>query len=45
MPVVHRDFPGMVHDFMTIQELAPAAAERDPICDDLRTLLDPTRRK
>jgi acetyl esterase/lipase len=41
--VVHRDFPGLFHGFMTIQSFPPAASARDLICGDLRELLDPIR--
>jgi acetyl esterase/lipase len=41
--VVHRDFPGLFHGFMTIQSFPPAASARDLICGDLRELLEPTR--
>jgi acetyl esterase/lipase len=43
VPVVHRDFPGLFHGFMTIQSFAPAASARDMVFDDLRQLLDPSR--
>jgi acetyl esterase/lipase len=39
--VVHRDFPGLFHGFMTIQSFPPATSARDLICGDLRGLLDP----
>jgi acetyl esterase/lipase len=42
VPVVHRDFPGLFHGFMTIQSFAPAASARDVVFADLRQLLDPT---
>lgn len=38
--VVHRDFPGLFHGFMTIQSFPPAASARELVCDDLRRLLD-----
>jgi acetyl esterase/lipase len=38
--VVHRDFPGLFHGFMTIQDFAPAASARDLVCGDLRELLE-----
>jgi acetyl esterase/lipase len=41
--VVHRDFPGLFHGFMTIQSFAPAASARDLVCSDLRELLDSAR--
>jgi acetyl esterase/lipase len=40
--VVHRDFPGLFHGFMTIQSFSPAASARDLICADLRGLLEPS---
>ena len=40
--VVHRDFPGLFHGFMTIQSFPPAASARDLICGDLRQLASPT---
>nr|WP_231982222.1 alpha/beta hydrolase [Mycobacterium sp. E2327] len=43
VPVVHRDFPGLFHGFMTIQSFPPAASAREMICGDLRGLLAPTR--
>jgi len=42
VPVVHRDFPGLFHGFMTIQSFPPAASARDMLCDDLRDVLCPT---
>ncbi len=42
--VVHRDFPGLFHGFMTIQSFAPAARARDLVCGDLRELLDAKRK-
>ena len=44
VPVVHRDFPGLFHGFMTIQSFAPAASARDLVCGDLRELLDARRK-
>jgi hypothetical protein len=41
VPVVHRDFPGLFHGFVTIQSFAPGASARDLVCGDLRRLLDP----
>jgi acetyl esterase/lipase len=41
--VVHRDFPGLFHGFMTIHSFAPAASARDLVFDDLRRLLQPAR--
>ncbi|HWT49563.1 MAG TPA: alpha/beta hydrolase fold domain-containing protein, partial [Mycobacterium sp.] len=43
VPVVHRDFPGLFHGFMTIQHFPPAASACDLVCGDLRGLLDATR--
>jgi acetyl esterase/lipase len=40
VPVVHRDFPGLFHGFVTIQSFAPGASARDLVCDDLCRLLD-----
>jgi acetyl esterase len=40
VPVVHRDFPGLFHGFMTIQSFPPAASARELVCGDLRGLLD-----
>jgi acetyl esterase/lipase len=39
--VVHHDFPGLFHGFMTIQSFPPAASARDMVCGDLRELLQP----
>jgi acetyl esterase/lipase len=41
--VVHRDFAGLFHGFMTIQSFAPAERARDLICGDLLELLDAKR--
>lgn len=41
--VVHRDFPGLFHGFMTIYSFAPAASARELVFDDLRRLLQPNR--
>lgn len=43
VPVIHRDFPGLFHGFLTIQSFAPGASARHLICRDLRQLLQPTR--
>jgi acetyl esterase/lipase len=43
VPVIHRDFPGLFHGFVTIQSFAPGASARHLICRDLRQLLQPTR--
>ncbi|MGD1174163.1 alpha/beta hydrolase [Mycobacterium seoulense] len=42
VPVVHRDFPGLFHGFLTIPSFPPAASALDLICADLRTLLQST---
>jgi acetyl esterase/lipase len=39
VPVVHRDFPGLFHGFMTIQSFPPAASAQHLVCADLRQLL------
>jgi acetyl esterase/lipase len=39
VPVVHRDFPGLFHGFMTIQSFAPAARAQELVCADLRQQL------
>jgi acetyl esterase/lipase len=39
VPVVHHDFPGLFHGFMTIQSFAPATSALELVCDDLRRLL------
>jgi acetyl esterase len=44
VPVVHRDFPGLFHGFMTIQAFAPAASAQRLVCADLRELLHPADR-
>ncbi len=41
--VVHRDFPGLFHGFMTIQSFPAAASARELICADLQALLHPAR--
>jgi acetyl esterase len=41
--VVHRDFPGLFHGFMTIQSFPPATSARELVCGDLRELLDVAR--
>ncbi|MGZ4578297.1 MAG: alpha/beta hydrolase [Mycobacterium sp.] len=40
--VVHRDFPGLFHGFLTVPSFGPATSARDLICADLRGLLLPT---
>ncbi|BBY00798.1 alpha/beta hydrolase [Mycobacterium seoulense] len=42
VPVVHRDFPGLFHGFLTIPSFPPAASALDLICADLRALLQST---
>jgi acetyl esterase/lipase len=44
VPVVHRDFPGLFHGFMTIQSFPPAASAQHLVCADLRQLLHTTNR-
>ncbi|WAC89174.1 alpha/beta hydrolase [Mycobacterium sp. Aquia_213] len=44
VPVVHRDFPGLFHGFMTIQSFGPAASAQHLVCADLRELLLPAYR-
>ncbi|HTQ19002.1 alpha/beta hydrolase [Mycobacterium sp.] len=39
--VVHRDFPGLFHGFLTIQSLPAATSALRLVCRDLRQLLDP----
>ena len=39
VPVVHRDFAGLFHGFMTIQSFGPARSALDLVCSDLRRLL------
>jgi acetyl esterase/lipase len=43
VPVIHRDFPGLFHGFVTIQSFAPGASARHLVCSDVRQLLQPTR--
>jgi acetyl esterase/lipase len=43
VPVVHRDFPGLFHGFVTIQSFAPGASAQALICRDLRQLLHAAR--
>lgn len=43
VPVIHRDFPGLFHGFMTIPSFPPAVSARDLVCEDLRGLLDVAR--
>ncbi len=40
--VVHRDFPGLFHGFLTIPSFPPANSARDLMCADLRGLLRST---
>jgi acetyl esterase len=44
VPVVHRDFPGLFHGFMTIQAFPPAASARHLVFADLRESLYPADR-
>jgi acetyl esterase/lipase len=44
VPVVHRDFPGLFHGFMTIESFPPAASAQHLVCADLRQLLHTTNR-
>lgn len=39
VPVIHRDFPGLFHGFMTIQLLPAAASALQLVCRDVRELL------
>jgi acetyl esterase/lipase len=43
VPVLHRDFPGLFHGFLTMMAFPPAAAARELLWTDLRALLTPTR--
>ena len=43
VPVRHRDFPGLFHGFLTMMTFPPAAAARELLWADLRTLLTTTR--
>lgn len=43
VPVVHRDFPGLFHGFMTIQSFGPAASAQRLVFADLRQLMYPVR--
>ncbi|OBA62659.1 esterase [Mycobacterium sp. 1100029.7] len=40
VPVIHRDFPGLFHGFMTIQSFGPATSAQQLVCADLRELLE-----
>lgn len=42
--VVHRDFPGLFHGFMTIQSFPPAESAQRLVFADLRRLLNPAHR-
>jgi acetyl esterase/lipase len=44
VPVVHRDFPGLFHGFMTIHAFPPAASARHLVFADLRESLYPADR-
>ncbi|MCH9737030.1 MAG: alpha/beta hydrolase [Actinomycetia bacterium] len=39
VPVVHRDFPGLFHGFLTMMPFVPGAAARELLWTDLRELL------
>jgi acetyl esterase len=39
VPVVHRDYPGLFHGFLTIMAFAAGAAARELLWDDMRRLL------
>jgi acetyl esterase len=39
VPVLHRDFPGLFHGFMTMMRFAPAVAARELLWADMRDLL------
>ena len=39
--MLHRDFPGLFHGFLTMMAFAPAAAGRELLWADLRELLRP----
>jgi acetyl esterase len=39
VPVVHRDFPGLFHGFLTMMPFAPAVAARALLWADFRELL------
>jgi acetyl esterase/lipase len=41
VPVVHRDFPGLFHGFMTMQSFPAGASALHLVCRDLRQLLQP----
>ncbi|WAJ42548.1 alpha/beta hydrolase [Mycobacterium sp. Aquia_216] len=41
VPVLHRDFPGLFHGFMTIQSFGPATSAQHLVGADLRRLLHP----
>ena len=41
VPVVHRDFPGLFHGFLTIPTFPAAASVLQLVCRDLRRLLQP----
>lgn len=41
VPVVHRDYPGLFHGFLTMLSFAPAAAGRELLWADLRGVLTP----
>ena len=39
VPVVHRDYPGLFHGFLTIMPFAAGAAARELLWSDMRRLL------
>jgi len=39
VPVVHRDYPGLFHGFVTIMPFAPGASARELLWADMRELL------
>jgi acetyl esterase/lipase len=43
VPVLHRDFPGLFHGFLTMMTFPPAAAARELLWADLRVLLTTAR--
>jgi acetyl esterase/lipase len=43
VPVLHRDFPGLFHGFLTMMAFPPAAAARDLLWADLSALLTASR--
>jgi acetyl esterase/lipase len=43
VPVVHRDFPGLFHGFLTMMAFGPAASARELLWADMCQLLTPAR--